>query len=197
MHLPVLDSVWKQQPRLNFISNPTLFWTSSWHKEALPSVSRRHFDFGNHFLSARHLVPAGWDMTWFCRVVARAEICQAGQSLCWGPDLRDPHTSLTAILYLPLLPIKASQWYLDSRAAAFAIQPKAIISQTPKSASLPGTPRTPSASASGRPSWGNQDTQQKKKELELYCISPTYATAQEDTPDLRTAPGSCGLGTVA
>lgn len=165
---------------------------SSWHKEGLLSVSRRHFDFGNHFLSARHLVPAGWEMLWFSCLAARTGVCQAGQSLCWGPDQAgDIYQSLSAALYLPLPPDQSSpalhmcackEPCVDAQGGS-GFQGTCICSVThgyssthPNLHPCQGMLQMPSASGSRHPSQENQDV--GWKELVHCSVSPSWAIAQ-------------------
>lgn len=165
---------------------------SSWHKEGLLSVSRRHFDFGNHFLSARHLVPAGRDMIWFSCLAARPGVCQAAQSLCWGADQGgDTYQSLRAALYLPLPPDQSSpaphscvckEPGVDAQAGS-GFQGSCMGSVThgynsthPNLHPCQGMLQMPSASVSRCPSLENQGI--GWKELVHCRVSPRWATAQ-------------------
>lgn len=168
---------------------------SSWHKEGLLSVSRRHFDFGNHFLSARHLVPAGWD-------TIDSPVLQQGQGsakldspcaeiLTREGTLTSPSQLLcTFPCFLTEQPCSShlcKEPGVDAQVGS-GLQGSCMCSVThgynsthPSLHPCQGTLQTPSASASRCPSLENQGV--GWKELVHCRVSPTWATAQlEHTP---------------
>lgn len=160
-------------------------------RKVLLSASRRHFDFGIHFLSARCLVPASWDRIWSCCLVARAEVCQAGQHLCWCSDPLGTWMSLNYSVPSPAswsthscsshlhghnIPDREMlKLYLDFRIAAFAIWPTSTISHAFKSTSG----QMPSASASVLPEKSRMQDEQREARTFLHHSHWSHNTAEQ------------------